>query len=317
MANKGAFLQNGQYLQAGDYLQSPNGFYCAYLFEDGNLCIYSSPTPDGDAIMWASGPQVGLGPKVMYLHDDGNLCIYNSPTPDVNTNIWSSGPQVGVGPKCAFLHDDGNLCLYNSAYTDASKHFWASGSSDPLANVELVRIDYDVAAATILSTGSQGIATLPVVNNTPQTQTSKITLSGSVSETSSWSNTLGGKVGVETEVSAGIPLLAEGKVKVSAEVNYSHTWGGSETRSRAWSVETAVTVPPNQAYVAMGVVSVSTIAVPYTLHVTVVLRSGRKIPGQTIKGIYTGSNSHDFNVKYVVQDGSNGKLMMQNEAVAA
>ena len=93
MTNRGPLFKSGEYLQAGDSLVSANGKFCAYLFEDGNLCIYNSPTPDATTFMWASGPQVGLGPKCAFLHNDGNLCLYNSPTPDATTNFWCSGSQ--------------------------------------------------------------------------------------------------------------------------------------------------------------------------------------------------------------------------------
>ncbi|MBK8906157.1 MAG: hypothetical protein IPM53_33570 [Anaerolineaceae bacterium] len=129
MANRGSLLKSGDYLQAGDYLVSANGLFCAFLFEDGNLCIYNSPVPNASAFMWASGAQAALGPKCAYLFEDGNLCIYNSPTPDGNTFMWASGPQVASGPKCAYLHDDGNLCLYNSPTPDVSTYIWGSGST--------------------------------------------------------------------------------------------------------------------------------------------------------------------------------------------
>lgn len=144
MANKGSLLKSGDSLQAGDYLVSANGMFCAYLFEDGNLCIYSSPTPDSSALMWASGPQVALGPKCAYLFEDGNLCIYNSPTPDGNTFVWASGPQVALGPKCAYLHDDGNLCLYNSPAPDINTYIWGSGSTFQAAGPSY---DIDIAEA--------------------------------------------------------------------------------------------------------------------------------------------------------------------------
>ena len=129
MANKGSILKSGESLQAGDYLVSANGMFCAYLFEDGNLCIYSSPIPDSNTFMWASGPQVALGPKCAYLFEDGNLCIYNGLTPDSNAFVWASGPQVALGPKCACLHDDGNLCIYNSPTPDANTYVWGSAAT--------------------------------------------------------------------------------------------------------------------------------------------------------------------------------------------
>ena len=49
----------------------------------------------------------------------------------------------------------------------------------------------------------------------------------------------------------------------------------------------------------------STIAVPYTLTGTFVFKSGARMPG-TMRGLYTGTNSHDLTVTYAtLTPGSN------------
>lgn len=312
MSNKGSLFRTGEYLRQGDYLQSANGCYCAYLHDDGNLCVYSSPTPDASTNTWCSGTPVSIGAKCVYLHEDGNLCIYNSEWPDAKTNTWCSGTPVSIGKKCLCLHDDGNLCIYNSEWPDGKTNTWCSGSADPIVDIEIYSIDYSLDEAKILHTGSVELYNQGVINSTSHEQTSTITGSEIVSETSSWSDALSVKVGVETEFQTGIPFVAEGKVKVSAEVCDQFTWNGSITREKEWGFIVPVTVNPHETVVVLVVVGKSTIVVPYTLNGTFVLRSGRKVVGQKIKGIYTGTCSHDITVNYIQQDSSTAEILYKS-----
>lgn len=309
MANKGPMFVTGDYLREGDFLQSANGYFCAFLHDNGNLCIYRSPTPDVHTTLWCSGTAVAQGPKCAYLHEDGNLCIYNSAAPNAANDIWSSHSKAAFGKKCAYLHDDGNLCIYNSATPNALTHMWASGSGDVVTDfVEIAKIVYDLDNAKITAHSEPEIYRQTVHNNTGTPQTSTISGDSSVSETSGWSDTLGVKVGVSTTFTCEVPFIFEGKVSVSAEVSNEFTWNGSTTKTKSWGFSTPVTVPAHKICICLVHVSKDTIVVPYTMTGTVVFKSGVRLSGQKVKGTYSGNCAHDLTVTFVEQDAITGIL---------
>jgi hypothetical protein len=83
------------------------------------------------------------------------------------------------------------------------------------------------------------------INETALEQKTTIEVTSSTSETTSWNNVAGVEAGVETEVEAGIPLVAEGKIKVSAKTSYSHEWGGDVTETKEVKRSAEATVPPH------------------------------------------------------------------------
>jgi hypothetical protein len=173
--------------------------------------------------------------------------------------------------------------------------------TDPVEDVEIASIEYDVAAAKTLQSGPAELYHQTVRNDTMQSQTSSITGSAMVSETSGWSDALAVKVGVSTSFKTGVPFIAEGKVQVSLEVTNTYTWNGSTTNTKAWGFNTPVTVAPHTVVVGLVSATLSTIAVPYTLKGTFLLKSGARIPG-AVTGIYTGTNSHDLTVTFIQRD---------------
>jgi len=178
---------------------------------------------------------------------------------------------------------------------------WGTMATDPVEDVEIASIEYDVAAAKTLQSGPAELYRQTVRNDTTQAQTSSINGSATVSETSGWSDSLAVKVGVSTSFKTGVPFIAEGKVQVSVEVTNTYTWNGSTTKSKTWGFNTPVNVPPHTVIVGLVSATLSTIAMPYTLKGTFLLKSGARIPG-SVTGIYTGTNSHDLTVTFIQRD---------------
>lgn len=188
--------------------------------------------------------------------------------------------------------------------------------ADPIIDVEIHSIEYDIQHANTVSAGPAELYRQNVTNHSSVSQTSIINGSATISETSGWSDSLGIKVGVKTSFKTGIPFFAEGKIEVSAEVSNTYTWNGSTTQSKTWGFSCPVNVPPHSQIVGLVSATVSTIAVPYTLKGTFVHKSGLRVPGE-IKGIYTGSNSHDLTITFIQQDGVTLKIAKNTVALEA
>jgi hypothetical protein len=180
---------------------------------------------------------------------------------------------------------------------------------DPVVDAEVSNIAYDVAAAKILFSGPKELYRQTLINNTDQPQTTSINGSTSVSETSGWTDTTSYKIGVSAKFTAGIPFLGDTGITVSADVTTTYSQNASTQTSRTWGFTAPVTVPKNSTIVAVVVVTTSTISVPYTLTGTILLRSGARLPGRTVNGVYTGTNSHDLTVTYYQQDPATGQVL--------
>jgi len=259
----GSIIRQDEFLSNDDYIQSPNGVFFAIMQDDGNFVVYRGSGPDDShGPLWATNQLAPGGQFFAIMQDDGNFVVFRG-----------TGPGDNHGP------------------------LWATQAMDPVVDYEISSIDYDIAAAKVLRSGPAELYSQHVNNNLPNQQTSTISGSSSVSETSSWSDSLAVKVGVKTSFQCGVPLLADGKVEVSLEVTNTYTWSGSETRTKTWSFSTPVTILPGGEGVVLVAATISTMAVPYTLTGTLILSSGTRMPGQ-LKGIYTGTNSHDLTVTF-------------------
>jgi hypothetical protein len=183
--------------------------------------------------------------------------------------------------------------------------------TDLISDFEISKIDYDVANAQVLQSGPAELYRQTVTNRTTQAQTSTISGSETVTETSGWSDSLSIKVGVKTSFKTGVPIIAEGKVEVSAEISNTYTWSGSESRSKTWSFSSPVTVPPGGVSTVLVTATMSTIAVPYTATGMAVFKSGERVAGQ-ITGVYTGTNSHDLTVTFVKLNQASGRVLVDS-----
>ncbi|KAG6603270.1 hypothetical protein SDJN03_03879, partial [Cucurbita argyrosperma subsp. sororia] len=131
-------------------------------------------------------------------------------------------------------------------------------------------------------------------NNSNKENSIDMKLRYTISESNKWCSSVSAKVGVQTSIQTGIPLIAEGKIEMSAEFSGEYTWG--ETKSKSSEIETVytVTVPP------MSRVRVSLLAtkgqcdVPYSYAQRDTLMNGDQVTNYYDDGIYTAVNCYNF-----------------------
>ena len=306
MANQRSCLATNKFLSVDDCLISNNGLFFAIMQSDGNFCVYRGSGPsDNQGRLWNALKESQPGGQFFaIMQDDGNFCIYRGSGPSDNQGLlWNALNESQPGGQFfAIIQDDGNFCVYKgTGPADNRGNIWSTMAIDPVVDVEISSIEYDVAGAKTLHSAPSELYRQVVTNQTTQPQSSSISGSSSVSETSGWSDSLAVKIGVKTSFKTSIPFVAEGKVTVSVDVTNTYTWNGSKTTTKTWGFNTPVTVDPHRTIVGLISSTLSTIAVPYTLKGTFILKSGIRIPG-SVKGLYTGSNSHDLTVTFIQQD---------------
>jgi hypothetical protein len=339
-------------IRVDDYIASENGLFHATLRDDGYFCVYEGANPQvrrglvmqqppaSTPTLWYLGPSEPKSPndkRFAILNDDGWLHGFCGAIP-VDPKAFMTESKGGrrtyatkegfyglVGSVAdrdkqyhAVVNDDALFCInYGpNPEQDGGTHAHTH-TTDPVVDcVDITAIEYHVDKAKVLSNGAAELYRTVVTNNSDQAQSSAMTGSESVSETKGWSDSLGVKVAAKTNFKCGVPLLAEGKVEVSVEVSNTYTWNGSTTTTKTWGFNVPVVVPPRQTIVGLISVKVSTITVPYTMHGTVVLKSGTKLPGQWA-GVYTGNNSHDLAVTFVKQDPATNAITNESHSITA
>jgi len=306
----GSIIKAGDYLKVDDYVQSPSGLFFAIQQEDGNFVIYYGSGPDDNhGPLWASGLAPGSGQFYAIQQENSNFCTYRGTDPGhSNGLLWCAMTSEWVLLNAAFnagkkffavMQDDGNFCIYPDAGPNDknARAVWATGSYDPIKSIKANHLEYDVAGAQMLNSRTESLDTETVTNNSDVPQSSTISGSRTVTETSGWSDALGVSVSVSASFEGGVPLVADGTVTVSASASNTYTWNGSQSRSKTWNWSVPITAPPHTVTSAVASVMKSTISVPYTIIGTIVFTSGKEIPGR-ITGVYTGANSHNLEVTF-------------------
>jgi hypothetical protein len=323
MTNKRSFLTTEQFLRTNEYLVSNNGLFFAIMQGDGNFCVYRGTGELGERhnALWAWSDKATSGDEFFAIMQcDGNFCVYRGTGElgERHNALWCYTNRSRSGDDFyAILQDDGNFCVYEgTGPTDSRGVLWSTNATDPIDDIEIESIEYDVSAAKILQSGPTNLHRQTVTNNTEVTQTNSITGSQSISVTSGWSDSLGVKVGVKTEFNTGIPIVAGGKVEVSVDVTNTYTWNGSTTKTKTWGFDTPVSVPPHMTMVCLVSTTLSDIVVPYTLTGTVILKSGTRMPAK-IRGTYTGTDSHDLTVTFIQQDPVTAEISSLTQMIEA
>lgn len=126
-------------------------------------------------------------------------------------------------------------------------------------------VKYDMVKANTSGVVPTNLDTGVLINSSRATQKMSYNKSVSVAQTKSWSSQFSIKAGVKVSGEAGVPLVASGKVEVSAEAGFAYTWGGSETWTSSQTVQAGpIDVEPGKMYRVAARVESGNISVPYT-----------------------------------------------------
>lgn len=140
------------------------------------------------------------------------------------------------------------------------------------------------------------IETMVATNEGTTEQEATLTKNCAQTSSQNWGNQVGVKVGVKTSFKAGFPCLAEGKVEVSVEGSYTHSWGSSQSQTKSTSVSVKVKIPPRSQISADVVAKKTTLDVPYKSTVSVI-KADRVTKTFPTTGVFKGVECHSFEVK--------------------
>uniref|UniRef100_A0A0A0KEX2 Agglutinin domain-containing protein n=1 Tax=Cucumis sativus TaxID=3659 RepID=A0A0A0KEX2_CUCSA len=133
-----------------------------------------------------------------------------------------------------------------------------------------------------------------MVNRSSEPELQKLKLRYEDTKSSTWTNSVGKKLGMKMSIETGTPEISSQEIEVSAEFKEEYTWGETkETKSRM-EVEHHVTVPPNSRVIAKVLSTKGFCDIPYSYTQRDVLTNGKVIIQHFDDGVYIGSNCYNY-----------------------
>jgi hypothetical protein len=292
-------------LHVGDRIVAANGMFFAILDADGQLRVVRGGGPERQQdVLWASARGGEGGRFFALVQTDGNFCIYRGDGLSGNEG-WHWGTQMTAegGQFHAILNNDGSLCVCKgSDPAIAPEPVWSSGATNPVACIDSIeRIVYDLADALVVASQPSDLYRETVSNPNDQVQTSMISGSVTVSDTTGWCDELGAGTQGPDGFKGAVPVVSFSKVVMSADAGHGYLRNSAATTPKTWGFNAPAAVPPNSAMMCLVSAIRSSIVVPYTLHGVFTLASGRRVAG-SVDGTYSGSNCHDLSVTLTTYD---------------
>jgi hypothetical protein len=179
----------------------------------------------------------------------------------------------------------------NKSYDDQ----WFTFELEPL---EMTGITFDVQNAVIQSTQPRGIFTQKSKNSSDTQQNPSVSFNETVEEQATFESEVGLEIGASTSFSSGVPILAEGKVEVSAKVHTNLKWGRTNTTSHTFAANVPLSVPPHTTLMVTATVTESILSVPFTT-TWKSLKTGNTM---TAKGVFKGLSCADLATSYYPVD---------------
>ena len=166
-----------------------------------------------------------------------------------------------------------------------------------IQSAQLVNVNYPDLTTLQVKTAPKQIDTI-TYDNSKGTTEQEYTFEGkeTVQTTESWSVTAGIEAGVETEVKAGFPILAEAKVKVSVKVSVSGTYAREDSQTKEQTFGFPIKVAAGDRMQATATLYEGNIDTPYTATMIYNLDSGESFQ-YNVKGNYHGVSVSQVVVK--------------------
>ena len=155
------------------------------------------------------------------------------------------------------------------------------------ASAQLIGVEYPDISKLLVTTSPREIKSI-VYNNSEGTVEQQFTFDGSVTVTTeeSWSITVGMESSIDVEVTAGIPIIDEVKVKVSLKISASNTYKRTSTETTQQSFSFPVEVPAGKNVQASAAIYEGNIKTKYVGKMVYTLDSGKTFSYNTTGDYY-------------------------------
>jgi len=138
-------------------------------------------------------------------------------------------------------------------------------SSQLNLEVPIISVTFKLDEGEVLSNTPEVLAQETLPNTTSVDQSMSFSVTKTVTEESTFEESVGVSVTAGTSFECGLPFVANGTVSLELTASASFTWGQSKTISTEVQATFPVVVPPNKQVVCKAVLTKSKLQVPYVL----------------------------------------------------
>jgi len=167
----------------------------------------------------------------------------------------------------------------------------------PLEKVKIYNVNYDVSRQELTSFPATIYTSYMTNRDYKQTQTGSRTIAFDRAESSSFGGSHGIQIGMEVELSGGIPLLWKKKTTISVSTTHTFTWGETTTTTVSDSSTATVTIPPRSELQVKIVGTQYKADIPFTADIQKTYYDGTTGIGQ-ISGIWKGVQVREASIEY-------------------
>ncbi|KAM7513911.1 hypothetical protein LguiA_003494 [Lonicera macranthoides] len=158
----------------------------------------------------------------------------------------------------------------------------------------IYNVNYRLMDARIYSQSVLTMATGDAINTTQVQNDVEVKLSYTERKNQTWNASVSLKLGIKTNVNAGIPLIAGGSIEISTEFTGQYQWGKTEESSTTVESTYKVPVPPMSKVRVSLLATKASCDVPFSYSQRDSLINGTHITHPMDDGVYTGINYFNF-----------------------
>ncbi|KAK8548382.1 hypothetical protein V6N12_061296 [Hibiscus sabdariffa] len=171
---------------------------------------------------------------------------------------------------------------------------------EPVLTREIYGVRYNLDYSRVYDESVLIVARNSASNFTQESSTLDVKLSYTETKTSTWNNMFSLKLGVKDSLSFSIPLIMEGKIEISGEVQSGVEWGETKTSITVMEVVHKVMVPAMTKVTVNLVATKGTCDVPFTYMQRDTLYDGKIVISEIEGATFTGSNY--YNIDFVTKE---------------
>ena len=248
-----------------------DGSYSSFTFQDKEYIV--------EATLGYSGYDNGRCGFISFATNQGRQWGSGNPNDEL-IRFSSCGTLVGLYGRCGSRIDQLGLIFCK-----------------PIKSLSLTKLQYDTSQLDINTTQknilivSRGV----LENNTSMPAKKTITLTGSYSQTSTYSHQTSIHYGIKYSVEGGL-IFAKDKLEIAVDASWTWTWGETTQQTLTVSDTTSIDVPPHESYgVSCTLTEVGPILIPYTATANLEYEDGTTDTWPDFEGTFSavrGFNQH-------------------------
>ncbi|KAK8571608.1 hypothetical protein V6N13_047274 [Hibiscus sabdariffa] len=206
--------------------------------------------------------------------------------------------NLGNNYFCKSLTTEGKTDCLNADVPSVTKEAQLT-VEEPVLTREIYGIKYKLDYSRVYDESVLIVARNSASNFTQESSTLDVKLSYTDTKSSTWKTTFSLKLGMKATMDFSLPLIFEGKIEVSGEVQSGVEWGETKTSTTVVEVVHKVVVPAMTKVTVNLVATKGTCDVPFTYIQRDTLYDGSIVTSEIEGGTYTGSNY--YNIDFVTK----------------